>query len=53
MKKKPELDDIDVIFQPTRLTEEEKKLISDYIRKDKAKRTKKSSAHKTRRRIAA
>lgn len=50
MKKKLKLDDVDVVFQPTRLTKEEKKLISEYIRQNKAKRTKKSS---TRRRIAA
>lgn len=50
MKKKLKLDDVDVVFQPTRLTKEEKKLISEYIQQDKAKRTKKSS---TRRRIAA
>jgi hypothetical protein len=53
MKKKLKLDDVDVVFQPTRLTKEEKKLISEYIRQDKSKRTKKSSTHKTRRRIAA
>ena len=34
MKKKPELDDVDIIFDPTPLTVEEKRLISEYIRKD-------------------
>ena len=50
MKNKLKLDDVDVVFEPTRLTEEEKKLISEYIRQDKAKRTKKTS---TRKHIAA
>lgn len=50
MKKKLKLDDVDVVFQPARLTKEEKKLISEYIRQDKAKRAKKTS---TRKRIAA
>ena len=49
MKTKTKLDDIDVIFQSTPLTKEEKKRISEYIRKDKAKRSK----HKTRKRLAA
>lgn len=49
MKTKTKLDDIDVIFQSTPLTKEEKKLISEFIRKDKTKRTK----HKTRKRMAA
>ena len=38
MKKKPELDDIDVLFDPTPLSEQEKKLISEYIFREKAKR---------------
>lgn len=42
MKKKPELDDIDVVFDSTPLTENEKKLISEFIRKDKAKKRKNS-----------
>ena len=49
MKKKTKLDDVDVVFQSTPLTEKEKKLISEYIRQDKAKRAK----HKTRKRMAA
>jgi hypothetical protein len=40
MKKKPELDDVDVVFDPTPLTEAEKKLISEYIQQHKAKREK-------------
>ena len=38
MKKKTELDDIDVIFDPKPLTEDEKSRISEFIRRDKAKR---------------
>ena len=53
MKKKPELDDVDVIFYPARLTKEEEKLISEYIRKDKIKRAKNSSIRKTRKRKIA
>jgi hypothetical protein len=41
MKKKIKLDDIDVAFDPTPLTEDEKKLISEFIRLDKEKRKKK------------
>ena len=37
-KKKPELDDMDVLFDPKPLTEEERQLISEYIKQDKAKR---------------
>lgn len=53
MKKKPELDDIEVVFDSTPLTNEDKKLISKYIRQDKAKRAKKSLKFKTKKRIAA
>ena len=45
MKKKKELDDVEVIFDSTPLTDEEKKLISEYIQKDKTKRRKKSATH--------
>ena len=45
MKKKPNLDDMDVVFDPTPLTADEKRLISEYIRQDKAKRRKKHFAH--------
>ncbi len=41
MKKKLKLDDLDVAFDPTPLTEDEKRLISEFIRQDKAKRRKK------------
>jgi hypothetical protein len=41
MKKKLKLDDVDVAFDPTPLTEDEKKLISEFIRLDKEKRKKK------------
>ncbi len=41
MKKKTKLDDIDVAFDPTPLTEDEKKMISEFIRLDKEKRKKK------------
>ena len=44
MKKKLELDDVDVVFDPTPLTEEEKRLISEFIQKDKAKRRNKHYA---------
>lgn len=44
MKKKPELDDLDVVFDSTPLTEEEKRLISEYIQQDKTKRRKKRYA---------
>lgn len=46
MKKKPKLDDIDVIFDDKPLTVEEEEQISSYIRKDKAKRRKKNTASK-------
>ena len=49
MKKKLKLDDVDVAFDPTPLTEDEKHLISEFIRQDKAKRRKKNE----RKRIAA
>ena len=52
MKKRKELD-VDFIGGQGPLTKEEEKLISEFIRKRKSKRTKKSSTHKTRRRIAA
>ena len=45
MKKKIELDDIEVVFDSSPLTEEEKKLISEYIQKEKAKRKKKGATH--------
>ena len=45
MKKKPNLDDLDVVFDPTPLTADEKRLLSEYIRQDKAKRRKKQFAH--------
>ena len=35
MKKKIKLDDIDVLFDPKPLTEDEKKLISEFIKKVK------------------
>jgi hypothetical protein len=41
MKKKIKLDDVDVAFDPTPLTEDEKKMISEFIRLDKEKRRKK------------
>jgi hypothetical protein len=41
MKKKIKLDDVDVVFDPAPLTEDEKRLISEFIRQDKAKRRKK------------
>ncbi len=41
-KKKANLDDIDVFFDPTPLTEEEKRRLSEYIQQDKAKHKKKS-----------
>ena len=44
MKKNPELDDLDVVFDPTPLTEEEKRLISEYIQQDKSKRKKRHYA---------
>jgi hypothetical protein len=40
MKKKIKLDDIDVTFDPKPLTDDEKKLISEFIRLDKEKRKK-------------
>jgi hypothetical protein len=44
MKKKSTLDDKDVVFDPTPLTEDEKRQISEFIRQDKAKRRKKRYA---------
>jgi hypothetical protein len=41
MKKKIQLDDIDVVFMPTVLTDEHRKLISEFIRLDKEKAKKK------------
>lgn len=41
MKKKAKLDDVDVVFDPKPLTEDEKKMISEFIRLDKEKRKKK------------
>lgn len=41
MKKKLQLDDVDVVFEPKPLTEAEKNLISEYIRQDKATRKRK------------
>ena len=49
MKKKLKLYDLDVTFDPTPLTEDEKHLISEFIRQDKEKRRKKNE----RKRIAA
>lgn len=49
MKKKLKLDDVDVTFDSTPLTEDEKYLISEFIRQDKEKRRKKNE----RKRIAA
>jgi hypothetical protein len=43
MKKKLKLDDIDVAFDPTPLSEEEKQLISDFIYQDKIKQSKKQA----------
>lgn len=48
MKRKPQLDDIDVVFDPTPLTEEEKKMISEFIKLDKAKRLRQSRPRTTR-----
>ena len=45
MKKKLTLDDFDAVFDPTPLTEEENRLLSEYIRQYKAKRRKKQFAH--------
>ena len=54
MKKKLELDDIDVVFDPTPLTDKERQLISDHIRKDKEKGRKRHIAQHIRikRRVA-
>jgi len=41
MKKNTKLDDIDVVFDPTPLTDDEKKMLSEFIRLDKEKRKKK------------
>lgn len=41
MKKKLKLDDVEVAFDPTPLTEDEKSLISEFIRQDKEKHRKK------------
>jgi len=46
MKKKIELDDLDVVFDPTPLSEDEKRRISEYIRNDKAKRRSKNHAER-------
>ncbi len=46
MKKKVKLDDVDVVVDPTPLTDEEKKFISDYIQKAKVKLNKKIVKHK-------
>jgi hypothetical protein len=43
MKKKLKLDDVDVAFDPTPLSELEKQLISDFIRQDKIKQSKKQA----------
>ena len=48
MKKKIELDDIDVVFDPRPLTDEEKRLISEYIQQEKNKRHKKNRLGKVR-----
>ena len=48
MKRKLKSDDIDAVFLPGPLTSEHEKLISEFIRRDKEKRSKKS-----RRRLAA
>lgn len=47
MKRKPQLDDIDVVFDPTPLTDKEKKMISDFIKLDKAKRASKTRVKRT------
>ena len=49
MKKKLKLDDLDVTFDPTPLTENEKHLVSEFIRQDKEKLRKNNE----RKRIAA
>ncbi len=41
MKNKVKLDDVDVVFLPGPLSDEHKKLISEFIRLDKEKRKKK------------
>ena len=41
MKKKPQLDDVDVVFDSTPLTNDESKLISEYIQKQKNKKVSK------------
>ena len=43
MKKKLKLGDVDVAFDQTPLSEEEKQLISEFIRQDKIKRHKKQA----------
>jgi hypothetical protein len=43
MKKKLKLDDVDVEFDPTPLSEEEKQLISDFIRQEKIKQSNKQA----------
>jgi hypothetical protein len=45
-KRQKQLDDVDVLFDPRLSTESEKKLISNYIRKDKANRGQKHRAGK-------
>jgi hypothetical protein len=47
MKKKLKLDDVEVVFDPTPLTQDEKKLISEFIRLDKEKRRKKHARKRT------
>jgi hypothetical protein len=49
-KRKPELDDVEVVFQPAALTEKDRLNLSNYIRDDKTKRSLKI---KSRKRIAA
>lgn len=44
MKKKVKLDDVDVVFDPTPLTKDEQRLLSEFIRKQKDKRRKKFKA---------
>ena len=51
--KKADLDDMDVIFDPTPLTKEEQHLISEYIRQDKARQRAKKLTTKTKLKLAA
>jgi len=48
MKKKPQLDNIDVVFNPTHLTDKEKKKTSEFIKLDKGKHLSKSRPKTTR-----